>query len=510
MADLEELLKGTQDITSQVAQAADEESVGRFAAKDLNPSGKFANKGLNLVGVPDEVVPPNQESGDALEQSRGSYGRLAVDPAKVRDLLTTVGHIIKEPVDAADRIMKRGPVHPNDLTDADVKDYLLASSPVAAGSAVGRAPAGSVGITPQRLLQREDTQRAIAKWRSEGLSRSEVADRVNQRFQDVLLDEGTEVTTAHIRTLENGGYPSNSRRGGVDRKDAITNRQEKPNMPPNKYRATGGPPQYDENGEEIDPYLEMLSGQEGDASLQGGPSIQQQPEGVPDGWLAWHENKLRQIQNGELGIEDVEGDRNKALIKQELQRRQQENIPSEETPGMGPDLEKAAEPKTFAQEEEMRRQAKEVDDEERQIYTQAIEEGRRSQERWAKLLREAQEAGDQDAVQRYSNRLQQVEQGLMNAENQIIVPKVDTFSRQQAQEQAGQPRPSAPATPPVTQVINVEGKTNSPLEAIQQHKDAPPGTVLKVGEKTGDHIFIQRVETGWIILDNDPTREEKK
>jgi hypothetical protein len=99
----------------------------------------------------------------------------------------------------------------------------------------------------------------------------------------------------------------------------------------------------------------------------------------------------------------------------------------------------------------------------------------------------------------------------MNAENQIIVPKVDSFSRQQSQDAAqGQaPRPT-PAQTPVTQVIPVEGKTNSPLEAIQQHKDAPPGTVLKVGEKTGDHIFLQRVETGWIILDKDPTRGEGK
>src|SRR4029077_10765511 len=102
----------------------------------LPEQGRFAKPGLDLrsAGVPsppegkwahsDFYARSHQPS--VLEQNRGSYGRLATDPARMLDVLQTAGKVAMSPVNAADRLMQRGPTHPGDIDSGFVRDALTA------------------------------------------------------------------------------------------------------------------------------------------------------------------------------------------------------------------------------------------------------------------------------------------------------------------------------------------------------------------------------------------------
>lgn len=95
-------------------------------------------------GTRHDMTPePEPDAFGLVEPARGSFGRLAVDPAKLMDVAKGVGHMVTEITDAAGRIMRDYRPGSGEFGDEQVRDSLVAG-PGALLPGFARAAGGGV------------------------------------------------------------------------------------------------------------------------------------------------------------------------------------------------------------------------------------------------------------------------------------------------------------------------------------------------------------------------------
>jgi hypothetical protein len=122
-----------------------------------------------------------------------------LDPTKMNAVLQALGTNLMKPVDAAQNIMGQGDRSPSNMTIDPGKSAFMAG-PMAMMPMFNQAPAGSVGITASRLMQRPDVMKMVKDGRAKGMLEPEIAKSINERFAPIL-DYGQSVRHGQVSNI---------------------------------------------------------------------------------------------------------------------------------------------------------------------------------------------------------------------------------------------------------------------------------------------------------------------
>lgn len=216
---LDSLLESTKGLTNQAAAEGDRSESVINQASQGQAASRFAHPGLYAahVGVPNpassrfahsDIASQGHHEPDILEQNRGSFGKLAVDPDQIRNVLSGAFEGVTSPVTAAGELMKQGPTHPGDIDSKFVSNALKAG-PMAMlpgfARAAGGVVKGALGVSGAELLSQPYVGKLIRQWQKEGKSARQIADDLNTRYASEL-DAGASVKGRAVDKFKDPNY----------------------------------------------------------------------------------------------------------------------------------------------------------------------------------------------------------------------------------------------------------------------------------------------------------------